>query len=293
MGDRLRLELPPPLDGIEASHVTSERDGARKVDLSRAACLLFCVQGTLEIRLKDGGVALRGLDAFLLAPEGAGGATLRCSAGTDYYLVRFHNPPLPRQAAGPPLLVPSDVVVRGSARLTHLLHLCTEEAKGERLTPLIQHHLVILALGEIARCARDGVGGPAGERCVQSMASSVDAYIAAHYHEAISTPQIARQLHYNPSYLERAYRQECGSSIRGAINARRIREACAQLRISRKQGIAEIAALCGYNDPGYFRRAFKRAVHMTPHGYRAADGCRMADATGFPADPTHPVERPA
>jgi YesN/AraC family two-component response regulator len=105
----------------------------------------------------------------------------------------------------------------------------------------------------------------------------VDAFIAAHYHETLSTPDIAAELRYNPDYLERAYRQERRMSIREAIHARRINEARAQLLLLRKQGVAQIAALCGYTDAGYFRRLFKRATHMTPHGYRAVNTAFLPD----------------
>ncbi len=96
----------------------------------------------------------------------------------------------------------------------------------------------------------------------------MDVFIAAHYHEPLGTPDVARELHYNPDYLERAYHLERRMSIREAIHARRIKEARAQLILQRTKGVAEIAALCGYADAGYFRRVFKRATHMTPHGYR-------------------------
>jgi len=134
---------------------------------------------------------------------------------------------------------------------------------------LILHHILVLALCELARSSRDGMLVPAREPGLASIASRVDASIAAHYHETLSTPDIAAELRYNPDYLERAYRQERGMSIREAIHTRRINEARAQLLLLRQQGIAQIAALCGYTDAGYFRRLFKRATHMTPHGYRA------------------------
>ncbi len=123
-------------------------------------------------------------------------------------------------------------------------------------------------LCEMASSSLAQGGANAREDGLESIASRVDAYIAAHYHEPIGTPDIAQELHYNPDYLERAYRSERRVSIREAIHVRRLREARAQLLLQRQRGIAEIAALCGYSDAGYFRRVFKRATQMTPRRYR-------------------------
>jgi AraC-like DNA-binding protein len=132
----------------------------------------------------------------------------------------------------------------------------------------ILHHLVVLVLCELARSSRVGETAEEKEAGLESIASRVDAYIAAHYHEPMGTPDIAHELHYNPDYLERAYRMERRKAIGEAIRIRRINEARAQLLLQRGKGVAEIAALCGYADPGYFRLVFKRATNMTPHSYR-------------------------
>jgi AraC-like DNA-binding protein len=132
---------------------------------------------------------------------------------------------------------------------------------------------MVLALCELARSSHVEEGAAAREAGRESIASRVDAFIAAHYHEPVATPDIARELHYNADYLERAFRMERRMSIREAVHARRIKEARAQLLLQRTQGVAEIAALCGYTDPGYFRRVFKRATNMTPRGYRLVNEC--------------------
>jgi YesN/AraC family two-component response regulator len=117
----------------------------------------------------------------------------------------------------------------------------------------------------------------------ESIASRVDAYVAAHYHEPIGTTDIARELRYNPDYLERSFRLERRMSIREAVHARRIKEARAQLLLQRTQDVAQIAALCGYTDLGYFRRVFKRATNMTPRGYRRMHAAQLGEMAVFTA----------
>jgi AraC-like DNA-binding protein len=266
MGDGLNLEFPPPLQTIEARHAISEHAGKLEIQ-PNAMCLVFCVEGNLEIGTGEKRTKLSAHEAFLIDAESGAPVSVSHGPSTDFYLIRFRQVSVPKGPPGERLVVPSSVVP-GSSRLTHLLHMCVEKSCDAKASRLVLHHLLILALCELVRSSQEGAAEPTGDGCFESVASHVDAFIAAHYHEAIGTLEIARQLRYNPYYLERAYRQERHVSIREAIHERRIREACAQLRLSGKRGVAEIAALCGNNDTGYFRRDFKRATHMTPHGYR-------------------------
>ena len=284
MQDGLRLDFVRPFDPVEASHVLVEHPGTRVINPGGSVCLIFNAHGVLVV--EDGGVEreLQANAAFLLEPHGSGALRLTNRGETDFYLLRFRWAHGPGVHTGRVLQVPTHATVLRPARLTHLLRMYIEKAKGTGAAPqnppparntahgtsmLVLHHLLVLALCELARSSQDGMVVPAREPGLANIASRVDAFIAAHYHESISTPDIAAELRYNPDYLERAYRQERGISIREAIHARRINEARAQLLLLRQQGVAQIAALCGYTDAGYFRRLFKRATHMTPHGYRA------------------------
>jgi YesN/AraC family two-component response regulator len=163
----------------------------------------------------------------------------------------------------------------------------TDEVRRPLPSRAVLHHLLVLALCEMALSAHVLDGAEEREAGRESIASRVDAYIAAHYHEPISTTDIARELRYNPDYLERAFRMERRMSIREAVHERRIKEARAQLLLQRTQDVAQIAALCGYTDPGYFRRVFKRATNMTPRGYRLVHAAPLGEmavyAAGFDA----------
>jgi AraC-like DNA-binding protein len=154
--------------------------------------------------------------------------------------------------------------------MTHLIRMFEYYSRGERKSKRILRHLVVLMLCELVRPARSSDTSSTLEGGLESIASRVDAYIAAHYNRDKATNDIAMALHYNPHYLERVYRAERGISIREAIQVRRIQEARAQLRLQRTDGVAKIAARCGYSDVAYFRRLFKRATGATPQEYRTA-----------------------
>jgi len=275
MRDELLFDFPRPFHPVQSEHVVCEREDRREIGRGRVTCLLFVVHGTVTAGTGESCMALTANEACILEPRDAV-VELRCARESELYLVRFRRPPGYAEIVGPGLAVPDRARVGAPGRLTHLLRLYIEEAHREKVSRLILHQILVLALSELAHDASMPVRGP----CLESIASRVDAFVAAHYHQPLGTTAIARELRYNPYYLERAYHQERGKSIREAIHERRIKEACAQLLLSGNRGVAEIAALCGYRDAGYFRRVFKRATHQTPHHFRAA-----GSATRQPAGP--------
>jgi AraC-like DNA-binding protein len=266
MDEGLRLACPAAFDGIHADHFTLERPGSIPLRASREMILLFNVHGALELPGTAASVPLRPTEALLVA--GPGLVEIRHSAGAEMYILRLRRAVLPRGLPRRRVEVPDHVTVRRPARLTHLLRRLIDEIRVPRPSRAVLNHLAVLALCELAQSSTVATAAAGSEAGLENIASRVDAFIAAHYHEPISTLDIARELHYNPDYLERAFHLERHMSIREALHTRRIKEARAQLILQQGKGVAEIAALCGYTDAGYFRRVFKRATNMTPHGYR-------------------------
>ncbi|HEY9593115.1 MAG TPA: hypothetical protein VHE79_01465, partial [Spirochaetia bacterium] len=224
MKDGLRLVPCCSFSPVEARHVITERAGVMTIPSGRSYTLLFGTGGTVGVRASGAEVKLRPNEALVIEPRGTGRLHVRHPGGAELYLVRFRWKET--QAGSPRRLieVPPHGTVSRPARLTHLLRMYTEKARHRGTSRTMLYHLLTLALWEIAHAARQG---PAErpDQSLESIASRVDAFIAAHYHEQIGTPSIAHELRYNPGYLERAYRQERRISIRDALHARRIREA--------------------------------------------------------------------
>jgi AraC-like DNA-binding protein len=88
---------------------------------------------------------------------------------------------------------------------------------------------------------------------------------------ALNPNDIAQELGISKRYLH-ALLAEGGTTFLGTLGRIRLDRAgelLADRRLGRCQ-IAEIAAMCGYLDPGYFARAFKRRYGATPRNWRAA-----------------------
>ncbi len=79
--------------------------------------------------------------------------------------------------------------------------------------------------------------------------------IRTQYHRPLSTALLARELYCNADYLGRVYRRVFHLTLTEAIHRQRVREA-EKLLISEARSLTEVAALCGFNDVGYFRQIF-------------------------------------
>jgi AraC-like DNA-binding protein len=270
--DELSVAFARPFEIIAAAHIASRYTAKEVIPPGNADSLLFVVEGHLDLDLGGRHLALGRGEALLAGQEAREPLTLSHGTDADFYLLQFVRAEVPAGFPRRMLEVPDHVAIRNPARLKHLFLMLLEARRARTGSSLILHHLLVLMLCEMASSLRLQGEMRARVDRLESMASRVDAYIAAHYHESIGTPGIARELRYNPEYLERAYRTERHMSIREAIHLRRIREARAQLLLQQARCIAEIAALCGFSDAGHFRRVFKRAMHMTPHEFRSLNG---------------------
>lgn len=276
MGDELLLKFERPFEITGSEHIFSEYAMSRGLPHPCALCLLFVVQGHLDLEVGGSHFTLGPAEAYLAEPLSRDLVRLSYGTDADFYLVQFRRPERSARVPRRRIEVPNHVATRNPGRLTDLLRMFMEQTRCPGPSRLVLHHLVVLMLCEMASSSFVRGETHRREDGRESMASRVDVYIAAHYHEPIGTADVAQALRYNPDYLERAYRMERRMSISQAIHARRIREARAQLVLQSARGIGEIAALCGFSDPAYFRRVFKRATSMTPHGFRArnAQGAR-------------------
>ncbi len=274
MENGLSVALACPFEPIEARCVVSDVADLRVIQPKGCYCLFFVTRGILQVQMRASGRRLQTGEALLVRSGAGERISLVNHDEVEYYRLQFRL--FGRGCAGGkhPLEVPEHAVVRPTERLTDLLRRYLAAEKRGCSSRLTLYNLMVLVLYELTRSSATMDTTASLEPGLEIIASRVDAFIAAHYRRPIGTLEIARELRYNPDYLERAYRQERGISIREAIHRRRIREARAQLLLRRESRIAEIAALCGYNDTSYFRRVFKRVTSMTPNRYRVEAGTR-------------------
>ena len=92
-------------------------------------------------------------------------------------------------------------------------------------------------------------------------------YIKSHYGSKIALEDIASSVHLSASHLSGLFRKETGQTISAYLNYVRI-EKSKQLLQTSEIPIAQIGALCGFEDQSYFTRVFKQQTGLSPKKYR-------------------------
>jgi YesN/AraC family two-component response regulator len=87
------------------------------------------------------------------------------------------------------------------------------------------------------------------------------------YNENITLDSLASYVAVTPNYLSLQFHKETGQTITSYIQNERLEHAILLLN-STNDSIQEIAALCGFPDPNYFTRVFKKKKGITPKEYR-------------------------
>lgn len=97
--------------------------------------------------------------------------------------------------------------------------------------------------------------------------AKIQAYIAENYHRDISMQDVAQAMNYSEAYFCKLFKECFQVNFSAYLNEYRIEKA-KKLLADTNGGIREISAACGYSDPNYFARAFKRITGVTPSDYR-------------------------
>ena len=100
-----------------------------------------------------------------------------------------------------------------------------------------------------------------------SVVGKAEDYIKEHYADDLSLDDIARQVDISPYYFSKLFKQETGDTFIEYLTRIRINKAREYLADD-KLNIKEICAMCGYTDPNYFSRIFKKYEGVTPSEFR-------------------------
>ena len=95
-------------------------------------------------------------------------------------------------------------------------------------------------------------------------------YIRSNFGRKITLEEIASYVHLSGSHLSGTFHKETGQTISAYINHVRI-EKSKQLLAASQTPIAEVAALCGFEDQSYFSRVFRQGTGVSPKRFREAN----------------------
>ncbi|HET6449738.1 MAG TPA: AraC family transcriptional regulator [Spirochaetia bacterium] len=262
------FEVSDTLEALNAGLFVSPGFGTHPERVLDSYELMFVTQGRLDMFEENRSFPLLCNQTLLLCPGLRHGGLLPYAADVNFYWVHFRA----RSPGGSHrwVSVPKMASIHNPDALTELFCRFISDQESGILDPLSAAHLVSLMLcairedaGQARRPAADASAFETG-----ALADRVQGYIDVHCRKPISTSDIAAALGYNPDYMERVFRARYRLSILDALHQRRIGMARFLLHSEAGKNINEIAFQCGYTDPGYFRRMFKRIAGMTPREFR-------------------------
>jgi two-component system response regulator YesN len=92
-------------------------------------------------------------------------------------------------------------------------------------------------------------------------------YIEDHYDKDISLDDVSRVVNISPYYFSKVFKEESGLNFIEYLTNIRIDKA-KELLLNSDYSMKEICSMCGYTDPNYFSRSFKKNVGVTPTEYK-------------------------
>jgi AraC-like DNA-binding protein len=227
--------------------------------------LIFVRSGTLHMHEEGRPFAVEAGQTLLLHPGRVHGGTQSYSPDLSFFWLHFQ---LQGQRGASShkqtMTIPQHGRPARPDRLTELLRHLLDDKANRLLTPITGQALLMLILHEASQTQGDGASS---HTPIPPLASQAELYIAKYAHKPISTSSIARALGCNPDYLGQLYRRTFGVTITDAIMAARVKDA-RQMLCDQSMNINQVAQLCGFHTPGYFRRVFVKHEGMTPGRYR-------------------------
>lgn len=98
----------------------------------------------------------------------------------------------------------------------------------------------------------------------QAAAAAVKTYIDGHFHEPeLSLSDIGEALSYNPKYVSTVFKRAFHLGVSEYLNTMRVQYACTLMEEG-MLSVKNVAYLCGFRDPLYFSKVFKKQLGIAP-----------------------------
>lgn len=108
-----------------------------------------------------------------------------------------------------------------------------------------------------------------------STVEQAKSYIKENYDKDISLDDVSRAFNISPYYFSKVFKEETGENFIEYLTSIRMERAKELLLNSTEYSMKEICSMCGYSDPNYFSRSFKKNVGVTPTEFK--EGKRSED----------------
>ena len=218
----LQLSLSLPLEVSNGGLFISRGEGQHPNRVLESFELIFVSSGVLGLQEAGRHFSVNAGETLLLWPGRPHGGLGDYPANLSFYWLHFYLnlQELPQTPAA--LQIPQHTRVSRPDHLTNLFrHFLDDQATVAVRSPAA-NLLVILMLFEVVGPYMSQV---ASESAAAMLAGRADTLIRTQFHKPLSTSRLARQLHCNPDYLGRVFRQLYGLTLTEAVHQRRLKHA--------------------------------------------------------------------
>lgn len=101
----------------------------------------------------------------------------------------------------------------------------------------------------------------------ETVISKAMEYIDENFTNNISLDDVSKVVNISPYYFSKLFKEEAGVNFIDYLTKKRI-DYAKKLLEDNTYSIKEVCAMCGYSDPNYFSRIFKKKENVTPSEYR-------------------------
>ena len=138
-----------------------------------------------------------------------------------------------------------------------------EFLRNDNLSLSIMSSELVTLLAHLARIHHEETKP---DRSRHAKADEIVGYISAHF-LTVTLNELSYHFHYSPNYISQSLRSETGKSFTEWLHYFRTNHAISMLCNTDLPAVT-IATACGFENPKYFYRVFKKLTGMTPSEYR-------------------------
>lgn len=266
----LQIQTTCPVKAQNAGLFISRGGAMHPTRMIESHELIFVIHGQLDMWEEDQVFHLEAGETLHLWPGRKHGSTVPMPPDLKFYWIHFEvrDSDIAElrnngEVLGAAINMPQMVHLPRPEGLERLFRIFLAEQEIGTLHALSANLLTMLMLIEVAHQTQE----THETEDLNVVATWTHTYIRMNFDRPITAGKVAAALGYNVDYLGRIYHQTYGCTLTDAIHRRRINKACEWL-LNSNLTISQIASNCGFSDPDYFRRIFKRYMQTTPTNYR-------------------------
>lgn len=250
---------------------------ATRMHRASDAEFIHVLDGVLECELATGTVAARPGDTIVLAPGQLHRDGFDLNKGIKLFFCTFSWPLTKAYFK----LVKTEAFISlspaGKAEMATMIDQLRGDLSrsGSENEALARSRLLTLLLmgwragrDESAKAKPRRPGASLGKTRQLDLFENARQYLDVHYAEQIDLDTLAQKLGVSGYHLSHVFSQESEFSLFEYLTTVRISKAQALLRDG-KVPVADAARACGYDDPNYFAKVFRKYTRMSPRDFAA------------------------